>query len=232
MGQIIKFQHEIYNGRLNGTEPDIDILYPKTSFDQVEGLTELIKSMMSGEVSKYKEVKSVSIIAGTATAAPKIRITFQDNTFIESDFFTIASTTVHGATKLSSATNSSVENLAATPKAVKTAYDLADEASKAAAQAADLFSTLHTLLGGFIIRVEEIRSVSISQRTSFKINLQDLKMDAKYILDVICYYCTDDSTGSIVRDGVSVGWQKSQLSISSTASDINKIKILYLESIK
>jgi hypothetical protein len=167
MGKIIKFQHEIFNGRLNGTEPDIDILYPKTSSDQVEGLTELISSMMIGEAGKYKEVKSVSIIAGTATAAPKIRVTFQDNSFVESDFFTIASTNVYGATKLSSATNSSVENLAATPKAVKTAYDLADEASKVAAQAVGLYSTIHTLFGGFIIRVEEIRGVNISPKASF-----------------------------------------------------------------
>jgi hypothetical protein len=231
MGKIIKFQHEIFNGRLNGTEHDVDILYPKTSSDQVEGLTELINSMMIGEVGKFKEVKSVSIIAGTATAAPKVRVTFQDNTFVESGVFTTATTTLYGATKLSSATNSSVENLAATPKAVKTAYDLADEASKAAEQAAGLFSTLHTLLGGFIIRVEEIKTVSITQRVPSKINLQDLRMNPKFILDVICYYCTDDTTGSIVRDGVSVGWSKNQLNISSTASDINKIKILYLESI-
>jgi hypothetical protein len=231
MGQIIKFQHEIFTGRLNGTEHDVDILYPKTSTDQVEGLTELIKSMMSGEVGKFKEVKSVSIVAGTATATPKVRVTFQDNTFVESDVFTTASTTVYGTTKLSSAINSSVENLAATPKAVKTAYDLADEASKAAAQAADLFTALRILCGGYIIRVEEIRSISIAQRVPSKINLQDLRMDPKFILDVICYYCTDDTTGSIVRDGVSVGWQKNQLSISSTASDINRIKIVYLEAI-
>ena len=37
-----------------------------------------------------------------------------------------ASTSVYGVTKLSSATDISVENLAATPKAVKTAYDLAN----------------------------------------------------------------------------------------------------------
>lgn len=41
-----------------------------------------------------------------------------------------ASTSAYGVTKLSSATNSDVENLAATPKAVKAAYDLA--ASKTA----------------------------------------------------------------------------------------------------
>lgn len=231
MGKIIKFQHEIYNGRLNGTEPDVDILYPKTSSDQVEGLTELINSMMSGEVGKFKEVKSVSIVAGTATAAPKVRVTFQDNTFVESDVFTTASITVHGATKLSSATNSSVENLAATPKAVKAAYDLADAASKAAADAAALFATLRLLCGGFIIRVEEIRTVSVAQRGSFKVNLLDLRMDPRYILDVICYYYTDDTTGAIVRDGVTVGWQRNLLSIFSAAGDINKIKIVYLESI-
>ena len=46
-----------------------------------------------------------------------------------------ASTTNYGHAKLSSATNSSSEDLAATPKAVKAAYDLADGASTTAGQA-------------------------------------------------------------------------------------------------
>jgi len=227
MGKIIKFQHEVYNGQGNGTEPDIDILYPKTSADQVEGLTQLINDMIGG-ISNDKEVKSVSIIAGTASAAPKVRVTFQDNSFVESGVFTVASTAVYGATKLSSATNSSVENLAATPKAVKAAYDLADEASKTATQAAGAYSTLHSL----IIRVKEIKGVNITPKDPFKVNIQNLEMDAKYILDVICYYCKDDTTGAVVRDGVSVGWQKSELNISTAASEINQIKILYLENLK
>jgi len=227
MGKIIKFQHEVYNGGGNGAEPDIDILYPKTSADQVEGLTQLISDMIGG-ISNDKEVKSVSIIAGTASAAPKIRVTFHDNSFVESGALTIASTTLYGATKLSSAINSSVENLAATPRAVKTAYDLADEASKTAAQAADAYSTLHSL----IIRVKEIKGVKITPKEPFKVNIQNLEIDAKYILDVICYYCKDDTTGAVVREGVSVGWHKAELNISSAANDINQIKILYLESIK
>lgn len=46
-----------------------------------------------------------------------------------------ASTTNYGHAKLSSATNSSAEDLAATPKAVKAAYDLASSASSTAGQA-------------------------------------------------------------------------------------------------
>lgn len=46
-----------------------------------------------------------------------------------------ASTSAYGATKLSTATNSTATDLAATPSAVKTAYDLANDANTIAGQA-------------------------------------------------------------------------------------------------
>ena len=43
MGQIIKYQQEAFNGQMVNGAPDYDILYPKTSADQVEGLATLIQ---------------------------------------------------------------------------------------------------------------------------------------------------------------------------------------------
>lgn len=52
-----------------------------------------------------------------------------------------ATTTYYGVTKLSSATNSTSTSLAATPSAVKSAYDLANTANTAASNAYDLATT-------------------------------------------------------------------------------------------
>lgn len=230
MGQIIKFQHEVYNGLSNGTTPDVDILYPKTSSDQVEGLSEFINQIV-GTTNRAKDVKYITIIAGTATTAPKVRVIFQDNSYIESDFITTASTAVYGVTKLSSAINSSVENLAATSKAVKAAYDLANAANQLATQTAGAYNALYLSCNGFIIRVKEITEVNILSKKEFIIDLQELEIDTKSILDVICYFW-QDALGAIVKEGVSIGWQDTKLSIFSAASSINKVKIVYLANLE
>lgn len=68
---------------------------------------------------------TIGITAGTSSAAPKVKLTPSEGDAQEVAI-TTASTSVYGATKLSSATNSDSEALAATPKAVKAAYDLAN----------------------------------------------------------------------------------------------------------
>ena len=78
-------------------------------------------------VSRVALAPSITITAGTASAAPKVNVTVNTKSGT-AQALTIASTSVYGVTKLSSATNSSVENVAATPKAVKAAYDLANGA--------------------------------------------------------------------------------------------------------
>ena len=93
-------------------------------------------------------------------------------------------------------------------------------------------NTLYTLCGDFIIRMEEIAGIKIAPKTSFKVNLQNLSINTDCILDVICYYSKDKSTGSIIRDGVSVSWHDTELNISTAANEINKVKILYVESVK
>lgn len=70
---------------------------------------------------------SISITAGTADNAPKVNLTVLGVSGTAQEL-TKATTGVYGATKLSSAVNSSSEVLAATPKAVKVAYDQATTA--------------------------------------------------------------------------------------------------------
>lgn len=70
---------------------------------------------------------SISITAGTADNAPKVNLTVLGVSGTAQEL-TKATTGVYGATKLSSAVNSSSEVLAATPKAVKMAYDQATTA--------------------------------------------------------------------------------------------------------
>ena len=68
---------------------------------------------------------SVTVTAGTASAAPKINVTVlgQSGT---AQSITTATTGLYGVTKLNSATNSTSTSEAATPSAVKSAYDLAN----------------------------------------------------------------------------------------------------------
>ena len=68
---------------------------------------------------------SITITAGTSSAAPKINVIVlgQSGT---AQAITTASTSVYGVTKLNSATNSTSTTEAATPSAVKAAYDLAN----------------------------------------------------------------------------------------------------------
>lgn len=106
---------------------------------RIDGIN-LTDTAVAGEfVSKVDQVKgkisvtrvafapSITITAGTEGAAPKVNVSVNGKEG-EAQELTIASTGVYGVTKLSSATNSPVENVAATPKAVKTAYDLANGA--------------------------------------------------------------------------------------------------------
>ena len=68
---------------------------------------------------------SISITAGTSSDAPKVNVTVNTKSGT-AQALTKATTGVYGVTKLSSATNSSATDLAATPSAVKAAYDLAN----------------------------------------------------------------------------------------------------------
>lgn len=78
-------------------------------------------------VSRVALAPSITITNGTASAAPKVNVTVNSKSGT-AQALTIATTGLYGVTKLSSATNSTAENVAATPKAVKAAYDLANGA--------------------------------------------------------------------------------------------------------
>lgn len=76
-------------------------------------------------VSRTDFSPSISIGAGTSSAAPTVNVTVNGKSGTAQSI-TTASTSVYGVTKLSSATNSTSTSLAATASAVKAAYDLAD----------------------------------------------------------------------------------------------------------
>ena len=116
MGQIIKYQQEAFNGQLVNGSPDYDVLYPKTSADQVEGLAALIQQLFPADSDT--KVQSITLTEGTSSAGPKITVTLTDGTSVTSTTINIASTSKHGVTKLTSAVNSTSEVLAATAKAV------------------------------------------------------------------------------------------------------------------
>lgn len=232
MGRIIKFQHEAYNG-LQGNEQDFDILYPKTSVDQIEGLQAYVESLLTG-TSGAKNVKSVAFTGATSSTAPKIKITFQDDTFIESNLLTIATSAVYGVTKLSSLTNSTVENVAATPKAVKTAFDLATTANSKAEEVISMMNNVATFLNGMIQgwenhlqRILWLTDIDINPGKKYVLNLKTLKIDPKYITDIIGYYYAEENSGAIIKDGISVGWYGSELYVISSAEQVNALRILY-----
>lgn len=79
------------------------------------------------EVSRTAFVPSVTIGAGTASAAPTVNISVNGKS-ATAQSITTATTGVYGVTKLSDAVNSTSTTLAATANAVKKAYDLANGA--------------------------------------------------------------------------------------------------------
>lgn len=74
---------------------------------------------------------SITITAGTSSAAPKVNVTVLGVSGTAQSI-TTATTGLYGVTKLSSSTNDSSTTTAATPSAVKSAYDLADTANTTA----------------------------------------------------------------------------------------------------
>ena len=78
-------------------------------------------------VSRVALAPSVTIGAGTASAAPTVNVSVNGKS-ATAQSITTATTGVYGVTKLSDATNSTSTTLAATANAVKKAYDLANAA--------------------------------------------------------------------------------------------------------
>ncbi len=230
MGKIIKFQHEVYNGTLDGSgKPDIDILYPKTSADMVDGLQAFVSTLFTDTT-----VTAVTIVAGTSTTRPKIRITPSNGATIESGEITLATTGVYGATRLSSAVNSTSEVLAATSKAVKTAYDLANmanananTANTHAQNAVNILNQLIENLNGLILQVVTISGIKVEPKTGTVIDLTKFKIYSKNIVDVIAFGGEWENLTTIVREGVSFSIRESLLHINTTASMILTIKVLY-----
>ena len=83
-------------------------------------------SQTNGKISVTRTAftPSIEITDGTSNALPKINVTINGVSGTAKDI-TQATTGKYGVTKLSSSTSSSSEVVAATPKAVKAAYDLA-----------------------------------------------------------------------------------------------------------
>lgn len=110
------------------------------------GVTNAATAKSAADAADAKAVAAQSTADGAATAAAKAQEEVDalevvvagkaDKSHASSDTtYGAASTSLYGHTKLSSATNSTSEALAATPKAVKSAYDLANTAKTNAATA-------------------------------------------------------------------------------------------------
>ena len=222
MGQIIKYQQEAFNGQLVNGSPDYDVLYPKTSADQVEGLAALIQQLFPADSDT--KVQSVTLTEGTSSAGPKITVTLTDGTSVTSTTINIASTSKHGVTKLTSAVNSTSEALAATAKAVKTAYDLANTANTTANNNTANLTNLHTNLEDKCLKVVTYNDLSILKKaTSLTL---DEKITANNIVNVIAFTINKDGI-AIVNEGVTFAVVGGKLQVNSTAITVNRVKVVY-----
>ena len=224
MGQIIKFQHEIFNGQMVNGNPDFDVLYPKTSADQVEGLSALVQSLIPADSDT--KVQSITLTEGTSSTGPSITVTLTDGTSVTSTTINLASTTKHGVTKLTNDVNSTSEVLAATAKAVKTAYDLANSANSAAATANNGLSSLNGHLEGKCFKVVTYNDLNIL-KTATALNL-DEKVNTSNIVNVIAYDVSrEDGSLIIVNEGVTFAIVGTKLQVNSTAKTVNRVKVVY-----
>jgi len=213
MGAIIKFQHEIFNGQMNGTTPDVDVLYPKTSADQVEGLANFIEE----EIDTSKEVQSVALNAGTDSQGPSVSLILKDDTELTSESMNPATTTAFGVTKLSNAIDSNAETEAATPKAVKTAYDLANNAQ-------DLSQQISSNLANTCLKVLVYIGLSVLKKsttldTASKVNINN-------IVNVIAYSVADGKL-VIINEGVTFTITGDKVIVNSTIKTVNRVKVVY-----
>ena len=222
MGQIIKYQQEAFNGQLVNGSPDYDILYPKTSADQVEGLAALIQQLFPADSDT--KVQSVTWTDGTSSAGPKITVTLTDGTTVTSTTINIASTSKHGVTKLTSAVNSTSEALAATAKAVKTAYDLANTANTTANGNASNLATLHSNLEDKSLKVVTYNDLSILNRVT-SLSLDD-KITVDNLVNVIAFTIGKDGI-AIVNEGVTFAVVGGKLQVNSTAKTVHRVKVVY-----
>lgn len=224
MGQIIKYQQEAFNGQLVNGSPDYDILYPKTSADQVEGLAALIQSLLPAMTDT--KVQSITLTDGTDSAGPKITVTLTDGTSVTSTTINLASTSKHGVTKLTSAVNSSSEVLAATAKAVKTAYDLANTANTTANGNASDLAGLHSNLEDKCLKVVTYNDLNILKK-AVPLTLDD-KIKASNLVNVIAFNVAKDTNAvTIVNEGVTFGIIGGKLQVNSTAITVHRVKVVY-----
>ena len=222
MGQIIKYQQEAFNGQMVNGAPDYDILYPKTSADQVEGLATLIQSLFPADSDT--KVQSVTLTDGTSSAGPKITVVLTDGTSVTSTTVNLASTSKYGVTKLTSAVNSTSEALAATAKAVKTAYDLANTANTTANSNATNLSNLHSNLEDKCLKVVTYNDLSILKRAT-ALTLDD-KINATNLVNVIAFTIAKDGI-AIVNEGVTFAIEGGKLQVNSTAITVHRVKVVY-----
>ena len=222
MGQIIKYQQEAFNGQLVNGSPDYDILYPKTSADQVEGLAALIQQLFPADSDT--KVQSVTLTEGTSSAGPKITVTLTDGTSVTSTTVNLATTSKYGVTKLTSAVNSTSEALAATAKAVKTAYDLANTANTTANNNAANLANLHTNLEDKCLKVVTYNDLSILKK-AVSLTL-DKNITVDNIVNVIAFTINKDGI-AIVNEGVTFGIVGGKLQVYSTAITVHRVKVVY-----
>ena len=138
---------------------------------------------------------SITITAGTSSAAPKVNVTVGGASGTAQSL-TTASTSLYGVTKLSSATNSESEALAATPKAVKAAYDLANAAVVAnaaitgATKCKVTYDSKGLVTGGADLALTDLPTGTVTTTTKFTYTPQGGTASQKTIAELCTYIAT------------------------------------------
>lgn len=218
MGQIIKFQHEVFNGQLVNSLPDYDILYPKTSADQVDNLTEFVQALI--ESLPDTKVKSVTFSDGTSSEGPTLTVTLADGTSVTSKSINIATTEKHGVTILTNDLDSESEKMAATAKAVRTVYDNLTKA----------ITSLKEELEYKCLKTETFDELNILNKvTPLKIS-EAITEDT--LVNVIAYNYEKGKGVVIINEGVTFSIKEGTLYVNSTAKTVNRVKVVYEYSFK
>ena len=123
-----------------------------------------------------------------------------------------------------SAVNSTSEALAATAKAVKTAYDLANTANATANSNASNLSNLHSNLEDKCLKVVTYNDLSILKKAT-ALTLDD-KINATNLVNVIAFTIAKDGI-AIVNEGVTFAIEGGKLQVNSTAITVHRVKVVY-----
>ena len=232
-GSIIAFTYDGTNWVMNSAQPTIPTgANVEDTAVSGEFVSEVDQTNGAISVSRVAFSPSISITAGTGSATPKVNVTVNGKSGT-AQAITTASTSAYGATKLSSATNSTVENLAATPKAVNAAYTLAagkqdpitfNTAYNASTNKAATMSDITTAVAGLTGAMHFIgtSTTAITDGGTEDPTISGSTVSTKNAGDVVLYgnqeYVWDGSAWELLGDEGSYALKSNTASVIKTAT--------------